>query len=203
MPRSIRPSAASGRERGGRPGSVDHRSTSSGHESRVPWRGGASWADRSVSSRLRAILSIRPRGPPSAVGCFRLMKARERAVRTKAPGASTSGRVYGPLRASVKQRAHGDELRSGQMVRVSPGSPHKDTPRQYPDSRAPVPCEPTLAGAILPEPPTPGRSRAPSDPSGGAGGAVNPAPLSGVRGPDTCFAVARSSLGRSVGDSFL
>lgn len=70
-------------------------------------------AGRSASSRLRAILSIGPRGPPPAVGCFRPLKARERAVRTKAPGASTSERVYGPLRASVKRGEAGVEARPG------------------------------------------------------------------------------------------
>jgi len=128
LPRSIRPSAASGRERGGRPGSVDRRSTSSGHENRVPWRGGASLAGRSASSRLRAILSIGPRGPPPAVGCFRPLKARERAVRTKAPGASTSERVYGPLRASVKR---GEAARRGPAGR----DPKAGLPRRLPGDR--------------------------------------------------------------------
>jgi hypothetical protein len=68
VPLSIRPSAASGPGRGGRPGSVDRRSCASGLESRVPWRGGASLADRSASSRLRVILSMRPRGPPPVAG---------------------------------------------------------------------------------------------------------------------------------------
>ncbi len=50
------PALAVRRERGGRP------RTSCGRGSRVPWRGGASWAEKSASSGLRGILSIRPRG---------------------------------------------------------------------------------------------------------------------------------------------
>ena len=107
MPLSIRPSAASGPGRGGRPGSVDRRSFASGLESRVPWRGGASLADRSASSRLRVILSMRPRGRPRLPEGFRPLEARERAVRTKAPGASTSGRVYGRPRSSVNRAPGG------------------------------------------------------------------------------------------------
>jgi hypothetical protein len=36
--------------------------SSSGRESRAPWRDGASWAGRSASSKLCAILSVRTRG---------------------------------------------------------------------------------------------------------------------------------------------
>src|SRR3954452_10647328 len=59
---TVRLSAAFDRERDGPPGCAGRRPTSSGHESRAPWRGGASWADRSASSGLSGILSIRPRG---------------------------------------------------------------------------------------------------------------------------------------------
>ena len=127
MPRSIRPSAASGLGRDGRPGLDDLRSFASGRGSRAPWRGGASLAGRSASSRLRAILSIRPRGPPPVDGWFRPLEARERAVRTKAPGASTSRRVYGRPRSSVKPRpAPGGpgvaRVGPGWLARVRPGS---------------------------------------------------------------------------------
>ena len=59
---TVRLSAAFDRELGGPPGCAGRRPTSSGHGSRAPWRGGASWADRSASSGLSGILSIRPRG---------------------------------------------------------------------------------------------------------------------------------------------
>jgi hypothetical protein len=87
-PRSrLRPSsAASGLEPAERPEHAGHRSSSSGPGSRVPLRGGASWAGRSASSGLCAILSIRPRG----LG-FRPLEARERAVRPMALGASSFG----------------------------------------------------------------------------------------------------------------
>jgi len=47
-----------------------------------------------------------PSGPvarPRLTDVFRPLEARERAVRTKAPGASTSGRVYGRPRSSVNR----------------------------------------------------------------------------------------------------
>jgi hypothetical protein len=63
VPRSlVRPSGASDREPGAPPGRDGRRRSSSGRESRVPWRDDAFWAGRSASSGLRAILSIRPRG---------------------------------------------------------------------------------------------------------------------------------------------
>ena len=58
----VRLSAAFDRERDVWPGLAGRRPTSSGRGSRAPWRGGASWADRSASSGLSGILSIRPRG---------------------------------------------------------------------------------------------------------------------------------------------
>ncbi len=91
-PRSpVRRSAACGRARGVRPGSVGHRGSASGHESRAPWRDGASLAGRSASSGLCAILSIRPR----VRRCYRPLKARERAGRTQALGALDVRADYG------------------------------------------------------------------------------------------------------------
>ena len=58
----VRPSAAFDRERGVWPGPGGRRPTSSWRGSHAPWRGGASWADRSASSGLSGILSNRPRG---------------------------------------------------------------------------------------------------------------------------------------------
>ena len=59
---AVRPSGASDRGPGVRPGRGVRPSSSCGRGSRAPWRDGASWAGRSASSGLRAILSIRPRG---------------------------------------------------------------------------------------------------------------------------------------------
>jgi hypothetical protein len=62
-PRSlVRPSAACDRGRGVRRRCVGRRWSSSGRGSRAPWRDAAFWAERSASSGVRAILSIRPRG---------------------------------------------------------------------------------------------------------------------------------------------
>jgi hypothetical protein len=61
----VRPSAAFDRERDVSPGPAGHRPTSSWRGSRAPLRGDASWADRSASSGLFGILSIRPRGRQS------------------------------------------------------------------------------------------------------------------------------------------
>ncbi len=48
-----------------------------------------------------------------------------------------------------------------------PARPRSHTPREYSDSDAPAPCEAARPGAILREPPTPGRSRAPPNPPEG------------------------------------
>jgi hypothetical protein len=152
VPRSIRLSAASGLGRGGRPGSVDRRSCASGLESRVPWRGGASLADRSASSRLRVILSMRPGGPPPVVGRF----PTPRGTRTRRAHES-AWRV--DVRESIWTPAI--ECQTSRCARSA--APCMDTPLGYSDSLGWAPCEAGWPGAILPEPPTPGRSRAPSE----------------------------------------
>lgn len=123
MPRSIRPSAASGLGRGGRPGSVDRRSCASGLESRVPWRGGASLAGRSASSRLRVILSMRPRGPPPVVGRF----PTPRGTRTRRAHES-AWRV--DVRESIWTPAI--ECQTSRCDRSA--VPCRDTPQEYSDS---------------------------------------------------------------------
>ena len=91
-PRSpVRPSAVCGRARGVRPGSDGRRGSASGRGSRAPWLDDASWAGRSASSGLCAILSIRPR----VRRCYRPLEARERAGRTRALGASDVRADYG------------------------------------------------------------------------------------------------------------
>jgi hypothetical protein len=75
--------------------------TSSGRGSRVPWRGGASWAGRSASSSLRAILSIRPRGSVRR----RPQKARKRADRPEpGRGAFNVRRMIGRARSQRQTR---------------------------------------------------------------------------------------------------
>ena len=64
---SVRPLASSVRERGGRLELGVLRTSSSGNGSRVPWRDGASWADRSASSD-GVCLSIRPQGQDTPKG---------------------------------------------------------------------------------------------------------------------------------------
>jgi hypothetical protein len=78
-PRSVvRPSASCGRERGVRPTPGVPRWSSSGRESRVPWLGAASWADRSASLE-GVFLSIRPRGQDTPKGT-RTRRAHESAL---------------------------------------------------------------------------------------------------------------------------
>ena len=92
-PRLVRRRGACDRERGVRRGCGGRPSSSSGPESRAPWRGGASLADRSASSELRAILSIRPRGNPVGVrpGRHTNAPAHRSAERVRRPGDDRSG----------------------------------------------------------------------------------------------------------------
>jgi hypothetical protein len=73
----VRPTGVFDRAPGVRPGRGVRPDFSCGRGSRVPWRGDASWAGRSASSGLCAILSIRPRGFVR----HRPQKARKRADR--------------------------------------------------------------------------------------------------------------------------
>ena len=195
MPRSIRPSAASGRERGGRPGSVDHRSTSSGHESRVPWRGGASLAGRSASSRLRAILSMRPRGPPPVVGRFPTPRGtRTRRAHESAWRVDVRESIWTPAIECQTSRCDRSAL------------PCRDTPQGYSDSLVGGALRGRLARCY------PSRAPDAGTLAGTFGGPPeeqversNPAPHSGVRGPRTLapsWSVYRLPQGRGVGDSF-
>jgi hypothetical protein len=195
VPRSIRPSAASGLGRGGRPGSVDRRSFASGLESRVPWRGGASLAGRSASSRLRAILSMRPRGPPLVVGRF----PTPRGTRTRRAHES-AWRV--DVRESIWTPAI--ECQTSQCDRSA--LPSRDTPQGYSDSLVWGALRGRLARCY------PSRAPDAGTLAGTFGGPPeeqversNPAPHSGVRGPRTLapsWSVYRLSQGRGVGDSF-
>ena len=91
--RLVRPTGAFDPEPGVRPGHGGRPRTSSGRGSRVPWRDGASWAERSASSGLRGILSIRPRGLVNLVtpGGTRTRPAPHGAWRVLRPGDDRPG----------------------------------------------------------------------------------------------------------------
>lgn len=85
-------------------------------------------------------------------------------------------------------------LRGAPVPHSIPSGPRVDTPREYRGRAAPAPCDGARTGAILRQPPTPGRSGHLRSPNGGASGAaLNPAPRSGVRGPVIGSAATRSA----------
>ena len=161
VPRPIvRPSAAFGREHGAWPGPAGRRPTSSWRGSRAPWRGGASWADRSASSGLSGILSIRPRGRSvatperhaNAPGARKRTARRRPADDMSGPGGcQTNGR---------RSRAPATPRRSRSAHRILQGSIGES------------PCDGRPAGAILSGPSTPETyAGAPGSPVGTLGNA--------------------------------
>ena len=117
-PRSVvRPLASCGRERGGRQEHGAPRVSSSGRESRVPWRDAASLAERSASSE-RLLFSIRPQGQDTPKGT-RTRRAHESAL-ARLP----ADYMYAPLIVS-----NGRHHRHPRAVRF--GNLAADTPREY------------------------------------------------------------------------
>jgi hypothetical protein len=141
-PRSaVRPTGACDRVPGVRPGRGVRPSSSFGRGSRVPWRGGASWADRSASSCLRGILSVGPRGSvildperhvnaPAPHGAWRVHRSRDDRSASKTVSNETGAR--GRRRArdpkAPPSRAHVDH-RNGRRWPVE--GRWSDTPGEY------------------------------------------------------------------------
>ena len=118
----VRPTGVFDRGPGVRPGRGVRPDFSCGRGSHVPWRGDASWAGRSASSGLCAILSIRPRG----IVRYRPQKARKRADRpTHGRGAFIVRRMIG--RAALQRQTRMSPRRGAS------GSAQGtiDTPREY------------------------------------------------------------------------
>jgi hypothetical protein len=154
----VRPSAACGRAHGERPGCVGPQESSSGHESRAPWRDVASSAGRSASSGLREILSIRlgddvldPREARNAPGAQKRLARR----RPWDYGAAREGVSNGETDLAGPDGEPPARL-GADRAEASEG-PRPDTPQGYLRIRARTPCEPRPGGAILRGPPGAGK----------------------------------------------
>jgi len=118
VPRSVvRPTGACDREPGVRPGRGVRPSSSSGRGSRVPWRGGASWAGRSASSCLRGILSVGPRGS--------VILDPERHANAPAPPRGVARSSFGDDRSGPKRVSNEPEA-----VLAGPGAGAEAGPRE-------------------------------------------------------------------------
>ena len=149
MPRSlVRPSVAFDREPAGRRRCDGRRPSSSGRGSRAPSRDAASWADRSASSGLCAILSAGPRVD------IRPRKAHERAQRPR----RARRRVRRPADDMTGSSGVSNARRARRRRRRLPAC-RADSDAILPGSMPESPCDGRPAGAILTGPSAPGRSR--------------------------------------------